>query len=397
MQSAPPDAESPRIPAPSPEARAHSANVVAHIRSAIAAADGWISLADYVNAALYAPGLGYYVAGARKFGADGDFVTAPELTPLFGATLAAQVAEVLVHAPGDVIELGPGSGRMAADVLAALATRDALPSRYLLLEVSPELRSRQHAELQLRVPALLPRVAWIDVLPARWRGILLANEVLDAIAAHVVVRSDGRWFERGVSLENDSLTLTDRPLQDAALLASARALFPDEGDYASEINPAARALVRTLAARCDAGAMLVFDYGFAAAEYYHPQRHAGTLMAHYRHRALADPLCWPGLADLTAHVDFSAMAGAAAATGLRVAGYCTQARFLINCGILDLLAARGDPTSTTYLREASAVQKLLSPAEMGELFKVLALTREIDAPLLGFREGNRSHRLFPPR
>jgi SAM-dependent MidA family methyltransferase len=397
MQSAPPDADLLRVPAPSADARTHSAKVVEHIRAAIAASGGWISLADYVNTALYAPGLGYYVAGARKFGADGDFVTAPELTPLFGGALAAQIAEVLTQAPGDVIELGPGSGRMAADVLAALAARDALPSRYLLLEVSPDLRARQRERLRRRVPALMQRVAWIDVLPERWRGVLLANEVLDAVAAHVVVRCDGQWRERGVSLDGDALILADRPLRDAMLLASARALFPDGGDYASEINPAAQALVQTLAARCDAGAMLILDYGFAAAEYYHPQRNGGTLMAHYRHRALADPLFWPGLADLTAHVDFSAMARAAGAAGARVAGYCAQARFLINCGILDRLAAIGEPGSTAYLREASAVQKLLSPAEMGELFKVLALTRAIDAPLLGFREGDASHRLFPPR
>jgi SAM-dependent MidA family methyltransferase len=397
MRTAPTDADSLRVPAPSPEARAHSAKVVAHIRATITASGGWISLADYLNAALYAPGLGYYVAGARKFGSDGDFVTAPELTPLFGEALAAQVGDVLTRTPGDVIELGPGSGRMAADVLAALAALDTLPSRYLLLEVSPDLRARQRELLQRCVPALMPRVAWIDVLPARWRGVVLANEVLDAVAAHVVVRGAGQWYERGVSLERDALILADKPLEDAALLASARALFPETGDYASEINPAAQALVRSLAARCDAGAILLFDYGFAAAEYYHPQRNAGTLMAHYRHHAIADPLCWPGLADLTAHVDFSAMARVATAADMRVAGYCTQARFLINCGILDRLAAIGEPTSPGYLREASAVQKLLSPAEMGELFKVLALSRGFDAPLLGFREGDRSHRLFPPR
>jgi SAM-dependent MidA family methyltransferase len=397
MRTTPTDADSLRVPAPSAEAPAHSAKVVAHIREAITASGGWISLADYVNAALYAPGLGYYVAGARKFGSDGDFVTAPELTPLFGDVVAAQVADVLTRMPGDVIELGPGSGHMAADVLTALAARDTLPSRYLLLEVSPDLRARQHEQLRQRVPALLPRVAWIDVLPTRWRGVLLANEVLDAVAAHVVVRSAGKWYERGVALDNDALILADKLLTDAALLASARALFPESGDYASEINPAAQALVRSVAARCDAGAMLLFDYGFAAAEYYHPQRNTGTLMAHYRHRATADPLCWPGLADLTAHVDFSAMARAGAAEDMRVAGYCTQARFLINCGILDRLAASGEPTSSTYLREASAVHKLLSPAEMGELFKALALTRGIDGPLLGFREGDRSHRLFAPR
>jgi SAM-dependent MidA family methyltransferase len=381
------------LPPPSADARAHSEKVAAHIASSIVDAGGWISVADYMGAALYAPGLGYYVSGTRKFGADGDFVTAPELTPLFGAALAAQVADVLVRAPGDVIELGPGTGRLAADMLAALAVRDVLPARYRLLEVSPDLRARQRAHLQRHVPALAPRVEWIDVLPTRWHGVLIANEVLDAVPPHVVVRRDGAWQERGVAVDGDRLLFADRPLSEGALFAAARARFPAEGDYASEINPAAQALVSSLARRCDAGAMFLIDYGFPAMEYYHPQRSAGTVMAHYRHRALADILFLPGLADLTAHVDFSAIAQSGVAAGMVLAGFTSQARFLINCGVLDLLARMGDPSSSPYLREAAAVQKLLSPAEMGELFKVLALTQGIDHVLLGFREGDRSHRL----
>jgi SAM-dependent MidA family methyltransferase len=378
---------------PSPDARVHSARVVAHIASLIVEARGWISFADYMGAALYAPGLGYYVSGSRKFGADGDFVTAPELTPLFGGALAAQAAEVLDRIPGDVIELGPGTGRLAADMLAALAVREALPARYRLLEVSPELRARQREHLQRHVPALMSRVQWIDVLPERWRGVLVANEVLDAVPPHVVVRRGGTWHERGVVVDADQLVVGDRPLGEGSLLAAARARFPAHGDYASEINPAAQALVSSLAARCDAGAMLVVDYGFAAAEYYHPQRSVGTLMAHYRHRSLTDTLFLPGLADLTAHVDFSAIAQSAVGAGMSLAGFTSQAHFLINCGVLELLATVGEPSSSSYLRQAAAVQKLLSPAEMGELFKVLALTRGIDEVLLGFREGDRSHRL----
>ncbi|MEP6942374.1 MAG: SAM-dependent methyltransferase [Betaproteobacteria bacterium] len=393
MQRAPPANDLSRIPAPSSEAALHSAQVLAHIRRSIEAAGGWIPLADYVNEALYAPGLGYYVAGARKFGADGDFVTAPELTSLFGKAVAAQVEEVLAQVPGDVVELGPGSGKMAADVLEALVARDALPQRYLLLEVSPELRERQRQTLVQRSPQLLGRVAWIDALPHRWSGVLLANEVLDAIPAHVVARAGGRWVERGVTVDGAVLRLADRPLRDDALLEAARAAFPPDGDYLSEVNPAAQALVRSLARRCERGAMLFVDYGFPAAEFYHPQRSQGTLMAHYRHRALADPLIFPGLADLTTHVDFSAIAGGAVAEAMDVAGFATQARFLVNCGVLDLLAAIGEPTTAPYLREAKAVQTLLSPAEMGELVKVLALTRDIAPPLRGFRAGDRSHRL----
>ncbi len=346
-----------------------------------------------MGAALYAPGLGYYVSGTRKFGTDGDFVTAPELTPLFGEAVAAQVADVLARIPGDVIELGPGTGRLAADMLSALAARDVLPARYRLLEVSPDLRARQREHLQRHVPALVSRVEWIDMLPKRWNGVLIANEVLDAVPPHIVVRRDGAWKERGVAIEDHRLLLADRPLGEGALLAAARACFPAAGDYASEINPAAQALVRSLAQRCDAGALLLIDYGFPAAEYYHPQRSGGTVMAHYRQRALADVLFLPGLTDLTAHVDFSAIAQSGLAAGMTLAGFTTQARFLINCGVLDQLARVGDPSSSSYLRAAAAVQKLLSPAEMGELFKVLALTRGIDHLLLGFREGDRSHRL----
>ena len=342
---------------------------------------------------LYAPGLGYYVSGTRKFGTDGDFVTAPELTSLFGGALAAQVAEVLGRTQGDVIELGPGTGRLAADILAALATRDALPAHYRLLEVSPDLRARQREHLQRSVPALMPRVEWIDVLPERWQGALIANEVLDAVAPHVVVRRHDVWHERGVALDGPRLTLVDRPLAEGRLLDAARSRFPAQGDYASEINPAAEALVTSLARRCAAGALLVIDYGFPAVEYYHPQRNAGTLMAHYRHRAFADVLFLPGLADLTAHVDFSAIAQRGVAAGMTLGGFISQARFLINCGLLDLLAQTGDPSSAAYLREAAAVQKLLSPAEMGELFKVLALTRGIDDVLLGFRAGDHARRL----
>jgi len=393
MPRSPPGADPRALPAPSADARAHGDRVMEHIAQQIAAAGGWISFADYMAAALYAPGLGYYAAGMRKFGGDGDFVTAPEMSALFGRALAAQLAEILTQATGDIIELGPGTGRLAVDILGALAIRNALPQRYRLLEVSPELRERQRQLLQQRLPELLPRVEWIDVLPQRWQGVIVANEVLDAVPPHLVVRASDRWFERGVGWVSGTLALVDRPLPEGALRDSAGERFPSLGDYASEINPAAQALVASLAQRCDAGVLLLLDYGFPAAEYYHPQRNSGTLMAHYRHRALSDPLFLPGLADLTAHVDFTAIASAGVAAGMRVAGFTTQARFLVNCGLLDLLAQAGDPGSAAYLREANAAQKLLSPAEMGELFKVLALTRGVDAPLLGFRDGDQTHRL----
>jgi SAM-dependent MidA family methyltransferase len=395
MSPAPPDPRLGGLPLPSDAECTHSARVVAHLVHEIADKEGWISFADYMNAALYAPGLGYYAAGAHKFGAAGDFVTAPELTPLFGRTLAVQLAQVLAQVPdGEILEIGPGSGRLAADVVAGLAERNALPARYLLLEVSPDLRERQRELLSAQVGALLSHFRWIDALPERWSGAVIANEVLDAVPAHRVVRRGGQWFERGVSLDaNARLAFADRPLASGMLRNMAQTRFPEGGDYESELNPTAEALVTSIGERCERGLMLLVDYGFPAAEYYHSQRDCGTLMAHYRHRALADPFRYPGLIDMTTHVDFTAMARAGVAGGMSVAGFATQAHFLVNCGVLDALARCGDPQSAAYLRAANAVQKLTSPAEMGELFKVLALRRGIDADLVGFREGDRSHRL----
>jgi SAM-dependent MidA family methyltransferase len=395
MFPAPPDSSTGNWPSPTADERVQIEHMLAHLTRTIAEADGWISFADYMNAALYAPGLGYYAAGAQKFGTGGDFITAPELTPLFGQTLAAQLAQVIAQvANAHIIELGPGSGRLCADALSALAKVDALPARYRMLEVSPDLRERQREHLAAVVPDYLSRVEWIDVLPERWRGVVLANEVLDALPVHLVGRAGGEWFERGVTIDaGGRLAFADRALASAGLRERARARFPASGDYVSELNPIGEALVSGVAQRCEQGLMLVVDYGFPATEYYHPQRNEGTLMAHYRHRALADPFFRPGLVDLTAHVDFSAMAHAGAARGMTVAGFATQARFLVNCGLLDELAHCGTPESAAYLRAASAAQKLISPAEMGELIKVLALTRGIDVALVGFRDGDQVHRL----
>jgi SAM-dependent MidA family methyltransferase len=290
------------------------------------------------------------------------------------------------------VELGAGSGALAADLLNALAARDALPTRYAILEVSPDLRERQRAMLLRRAPQHLPRVIWLDVLPSVIDGAVLMNEVLDAVPPHVVRRRDGAWFESGVAL-GDPLRWEDQPLADDVLRALARERFPPAGDYASEINPAAEALVAGVGVRVIGGALLVIDYGFPQAEFYHPQRSAGTLMGHYRHHAHADPFLWPGLSDLTAHVDFTAMALAGERGGLDVAGYTSLAAFLVAGGILDRLRDCGDPVTPAYIREAAAVQKLTSPAEMGELFKVLALGRGIDDSLLGFAHSDRRHTL----
>jgi len=405
------------LPAPDAAARVHSERVVAHLREVITRAGGWIPLERYIHEVLYAPGLGYYVAGARKLGADGDFVTAPEMTPLFAATLAAPVAAILDgSAAREIVELGAGSGALAVSLLPALAATGVAVARYRIVEVSPELRARQRAAL---AGATVP-VEWCDTLPAAIDGAVVMNEVLDAVPPHVVARRAGAWLERGVAFASDAseatiaagngergarrpdpgaagtgsaLTLADRPLADAALRGLAESRFPPAIDYESEINPAAEALVATLARRLVGGAIVIVDYGFPQAEYYLAQRSTGTLVGHYRHRVHADPLLWPGLSDLTAHVDFTAMATAAHEAGLKVAGYTSQAAFLVAAGILDRLAAQGAPESATYIRAAAHVQRLLSPAEMGELFKVLVLAHDDGIVWRYFAGNDRSHRL----
>ena len=377
------------LPEPDADARAHSTRVLTAIRAAIAAGGGYLPFRDYMQLALYAPGLGYYVAGTRKFGAGGDFVTGPELTSLFGHALAVDVAATLAATTErEIVELGAGSGRLAADLLAALDAAGAAPSRYRIVEVSPELRDRQRASVRDD-----PRVEWLTALPPAINGAIVMNEVLDAIAPDVVARRAGAWFERGVAWRDGALGWAERPLTDALLRARAEARFPPGADYASEINPAAEALVEHLGRRLASGALLAIDYGFPRHEYYHPQRTAGTLIAHYRHRSTSDPFLWPGLADLTAHVDFTAVAEAGERAGLVVEGFTAQAAFLLASGILDGLAAAGDPTTTAYLREAAAVQMLTSPAEMGELFKVIALARTPGIAWRGFSLVDVAHRL----
>jgi len=383
----------PSLPDPPAAARDHSARVAAAVRAEIAQAGGWIDFARYMQIVLYAPGLGYYVAGARRLGEGGDFVTAPETTGLFAQALAAQVAPILAAtATREIVEFGAGSGALAADLLNALSRLDALPSRYAILDVSADLRERQRITIARRAADHAARVQWLDALPTTIDGAVVMNEVLDAIPPHLVSRRQEAWYERGVACP-DTLRWEERPLVDEALRAAAVERFPATGDYASEINPAAETLVEDIGRRMVGGALLVFDYGFPRDEFYHAQRSEGTLMGHYRHRSHDNPFLWPGLSDLTAHVDFTAIALAGERAGLQVAGYAPQAAFLLGCGILDRLRDRGDPTSVAYLRDAAAVHKLTSPAEMGELFKVLALAKSETMQWPGFALADRSHRL----
>ena len=379
------------LPSPDDDAREHSARVFRHIRERIASEGGWIPFAVFMDLALHAPGLGYYAAGAQKFGAPGDFVTAPEITPLFGRCVARQVAQVLELTGGDIVELGAGSGALAVDMLDELERLDRVPKRYRILEPSPDLAQRQQHKVRQSISSLAGRVEWIETLPDKFSGVIIANEVLDALPVHLVSWREDGLFERGVAFRDDSLAWEEREAGES--LAVAVNEIAVSAPYLSEISPGVNVLVAGLAERIRRGAVFLIDYGFGRSEYYHPQRSGGTLMCHYRHRAHVDPFFLPGLQDITAHVDFTAVATAGVEAGCSLAGYTTQAQFLLNSGITDLLAQTPVERSAEYLPQAAAVQKLVSPAEMGELFKVLALSRGIDAPLLGFAEGDRVERL----
>lgn len=383
------------LPVPDPDALVTSQRLLERIGGELAAHGNWISFARYMELALHAPQLGYYAGGATKLGASGDFVTAPEMGALFGRALARQVAELLE--PGEaVLELGAGSGALAATLRAALAQLGAGSHEYLILETSAELAGRQRARLEEPGRAVSgARVRWLDALPERFRGVIVANEVADALPVHALAWTAAGILERGVTGREGSLDWSERPAA-GAVLAAARALAVEPasgGRYESELGLAARAWMRTLGACLERGALLVIDYGFPRREYYHPQRSMGTLRCHYRHRSHGDPFFHPGLQDITAHVDFSALAAAATEAGLALLGYATQAQFLINCGLTELLAAADPADIARYAPLASEAQRLVSPAEMGELFKVLAVGRGVSTPLRGFARGDRSHTL----
>jgi SAM-dependent MidA family methyltransferase len=380
------------LPPPSTDALAHSARLCELIRNDIRSQGGWIPFSRFMELALYAPGLGYYTAGARKFGESGDFVTAPELSSLFGRTLARQLQEVMQASTPHIMELGAGSGKLALDILSELARRDALPETYSILEVSADLRQRQQALLQETLPHLYDRIRWLDALPETFSGAVFGNEVLDALPVHLIYWKDGHILERGVATEDNRFVWSDRVPQDDTLHDAAKAIaVPD--DYLSEVSLAARGLMSTLAERLAQGALLFIDYGFGAPEYYHPQRHRGTLMCHYRHHSHDDPFYLPGLQDITAHVDFTAAAEAAIDHGAHLLGYTTQAHFLLNHGILDLLGESSPEQVREYLPLSKQVQRLTSPAEMGELFKVMLLGKGIDISLQNFMMGDRSRSL----
>ncbi len=383
MLSTAPEARRSEFPAPDDDALSHSGKVVARVRQAIQDSGGVLPFDRYMEIVLYEPGLGYYVSSTRKFGSTGDFITAPELGALFGRCLARQCADVLKAVPqGSLLEFGAGSGALAVQVLDELAVLDALPEAYLIVELSPVLRDRQRQALEpvmQRVP-----VHWLDAPPeAGFRGVVLANEVLDAMpvtrfqvqgnaGVAAGVTEDAQGFAWAWASDGCPVPVVDRVVQQYGL---------GEG-YTSEVSPRGAAWIETIGQCLEAGLLLVIDYGYPGAEYYHPERTDGTLMCHYRHRAHGDPFRYPGLQDLTAHVDFSAMAHAGVAAGLELAGFTSQDAFLLSMGILDLASENRD--DGTQLRLVQELKQLTLGSEMGESFKVLAMVKNTEESLAGF-------------
>ncbi|WP_235936829.1 class I SAM-dependent methyltransferase [Steroidobacter agaridevorans] len=377
------------LPALSPDELAHSEQLVQRIRDAIEAAGGWISFERFMEMALYEPGLGYYSAGATKLGSEGDFVTAPEISPLFSRCLANQCVQVLDTVNGGhILELGAGSGVMAADVLSELDRQQKTPERYLILEVSADLCERQRALLQRRLPHLMDRIEWLDRLPDEFRGVLLANEVLDALPIQRFRIRGLQVNQLGVTWELGRLDWSEVHA-DAALEATVREIEFNLGEpfadgYTSEINLRLSQWIAGIAASMKQGAAFFIDYGLPRRQYYAANRSAGTMLCHFRHRFHDDPLINVGVQDIGAWVDFTAVAEAAIAAGMSVAGYTTQAHFLIGTGIEQFLAPTNDEELAARLQMARQAMLLTLPGEMGERFKVIGLAKGIELPLRGF-------------
>jgi len=376
------------LPALTPEEALHSAALANLVRTRIRECGGAITFDTFMELALYAPGLGYYSAGSLKLGSGGDFVTAPELSDLFSRCVARQCGEILAHTGGDILELGAGTGRLAATVLQTLASEGTLPQRYAILEVSADLAQRQRERLAALPPSLRKRVEWLDRLPeTALRGVILANEVLDALpVSRFTLQHDGQIRECGVRWTSQGFAACDLPASPGLghavreIIAALPEPLPE--GYRSEVCLRVEPWIGGLAESLQRGVMLLFDYGLPRSHYYHPQRVDGTLRCHFKQRAHDDPFINPGVQDITAWVDFTRVAEGAVAADLEVLGFATQAGFLLATGIEALLA--GAPDELQRLRLAGEARRLLLPGEMGEAVKVMALGRDHHVPLSGF-------------
>lgn len=386
------------LPLPDADSAQHSRRVAEHIRSRIETAGGSISFAEFMQEALYAPGLGYYSAGAKKFGAGGDFVTAPEISPLFGNVLARQCAGVLQQLPGgQLLEPGAGSGALAVSLLGKLDALDALPDKYLILEVSADLQQRQQQRLRQEIPHLADRVTWLTELPQNFSGVIIANEVADALPFERVVKRQGALQQFRVGTKDGKFVwqfaAAPELLQQAISNIEMQLGEPLADEYETEYSPAIPNWIDDLSASLHAGLIFLFDYGVTRREYYAPDRSQGWLRCHFRHRVHDDPLILPGIQDLTAWVDFSSVAQAAQAAGLEVAGFVTQAHFMLFGGLDEELTDFTSLPVAQQLELSRQVKLLTLPGEMGESFKCIGLCRgDIEVPG-AFQMSDRTHML----
>ncbi len=396
MQATPPVIDG--LPAPDAESARHSERTAACIRQAIDAAGGSISFAEYMQLALYAPGLGYYAAGATKFGAAGDFVTAPEISPLFGRVLARQCAGVLaqVERP-EVLELGAGSGALAVQVLSGLEALGAAPARYLILEVSPDLRERQEQRLREARPAPETEIEWISRLPDRLEGVIIANEVADALPVERFRIEDGEVLQYRVRADGDRFEWARGKapgfLEKAVRGIEASLSGPLPDGYESEVSAGLPAWVEDVAGCVGNGLVFLFDYGVSRREYYAPDRSGGWLRCHFRHHAHDDPLVWPGIQDITAWVDFTSVAEAAAHAGMDIAGFVPQAHFLLHGGLPEEVAAVAPSSPVGQAELSRQIGRLILPGEMGERFKCIGLSRGGIERSPAFAAADRAHTL----
>ena len=369
----------------------HSALLKAKIASQIASQGGWLPFSRYMEMALYEPGMGYYSAGAHKLGAGGDFTTAPELSPLFGAAICSTLLPVLEGfkdkgLPTQILEFGAGTGKLATSILSRLNDLGFQLDRYDIIEISPDLAQRQQERIDATVKQLHLKTQsnWLSELPKNFKGIILANEVIDAIPCDAIIFKDGFWYWHGVALENETLTWkVGSPVEQKLLPESLLSGNFSEG-YVTELHTTANAWMQQVAEHLEVGLFLTFDYGFPESEYYHPQRLEGTLMAHHRHHAIQDPFYLPGLCDLTTHVDWSQIARSALKENVDDVYLTNQAAYLLDAGIGDIALEIGDPSDPeTFLPISNSLQKLLSEAEMGELFKAFAFSKNLERLLPG--------------
>ena len=370
----------------------HSKLLGRKIATEIASQGGWIDFSRYMEMALYEPGMGYYSAGAHKLGAGGDFTTAPELSPLFGAAIVSTILPVLEGLkaqglPAKILEFGAGTGKLAESILTRLNDLGFQLDGYDIIEISPDLTQRQQERLHKLTAELelSTKCSWLSSLSENFKGVILANEVIDAIPCDAIIYQNGFWYWYGVSFAEDKyFWKTGKPVEQALLPESLLSGNFSEG-YVTELHPQANAWIRQIAKQLDAGLFLTFDYGFPESEYYHPQRIEGTLMAHHRHHAIQDPFYLPGLCDLTTHVEWAQIARSALAENVDDVYLTNQAAFLLDAGIGDIALEIGDPSNPeTFLPISNSLQKLLSEAEMGELFKAFAFSKKLDDLLPGY-------------